>query len=143
MVTCSAEVGGLYDFGASSSELGGADGKQREGESDRRALPDLSGEQRAAGEVRLTRNGNADMSKQEVSLTGAHGSRWKLVGGESCLLALFKVFTELPLASFFKLLSNLYGNSKISKNKSCSKFKVLNFALITILKLCLHLTMQV
>ena len=41
------------------------------------------------------------------------------------LLALFKLFTEMPLASFLKLLSNLYGNSKISKNKSCSKFKVL------------------
>jgi len=42
-----------------------------------------------------------------------------------CLLALFKQITELPLAQFLKLLSNLYGNSKISKNKSCSKFKVL------------------
>ena len=42
----------------------------------------------------------------------------------ACLLALFEIFTELPLALFFKLLSNLYGNSKISKNKSCSKFKV-------------------
>jgi len=73
----------------------------------------------------LTRNGNADTSKQEVSLAGTCGSRWKLADGESCLLALFKIFTELPLASFFKLLSNLYGNSKISKNKSCSKFKVL------------------
>ena len=66
-----------------------------------------------------------DTSKQEVSLTGARGSRWKLADGESCLLALFKLFTELPLASFFKLLSNLYSYSKISKNKSCSKFKVL------------------
>ena len=73
----------------------------------------------------MTHNGNADTSKQEVSLTGTRGSRWNLAGGESCLLALFKIFTELPLASFFKLLSNLYGNSKISKNKSCSKFKVL------------------
>ena len=41
------------------------------------------------------------------------------------LLALFQLITELPLDPFFKLLSNLYGNSKISKNKSCSKFKVL------------------
>ena len=61
---------------------------------------------------------------------GARGSRWKLAAGESCLLALFKVFTELPLASFFKLLSNLYGNSKIFKNKSCSKFKVLQLCFI-------------
>ena len=58
----------------------------------------------------------------------AHGRAWKPMEagrGESCLLALFNIFTELPLALFFKLLSNLYGNSKISKNKSCSKFKVL------------------
>ena len=40
-------------------------------------------------------------------------------------LVLFTIFTELPLDPFFKLLSNLYGNSKISKNKSCSKLKVL------------------
>ena len=39
--------------------------------------------------------------------------------------ALFTIFTELPLAKFLKLLPKSYGNSKISKNKSCSKFKVL------------------
>ena len=44
------------------------------------------------------------------------------------LLSLFKLFTEMPLASFLKLLSNLYDNSKISKNKSCSKFKVLQLS---------------
>jgi len=77
------------------------------------------------GEVRLIHSSNTDTSKQEVSLVGARGSRWKLAAGESCLLALFKIFTELPLALFSKLLSNLYDNSKISKKKSCSKFKVL------------------
>ena len=64
----------------------------------------------------------------------AQSRRWqrpRLEAGRSsptvrvCLLALFQLFTELPLASFLKLLSNLYGNSKISKNKSCSKFEVL------------------
>ena len=39
--------------------------------------------------------------------------------------ALFIVFTILPLGSKSKLLPILYNNSKISKNKSCSKFKVL------------------
>ena len=29
-------------------------------------------------------------AKQEVALADAHGSQWKLAGGESCLLALFK-----------------------------------------------------
>ena len=48
-----------------------------------------------------------------------------MAGGKSCLLELFKQITELPLTQFLKLLSNLYGNSKISKNKSCSKFEVL------------------
>ena len=38
---------------------------------------------------------------------------------------LFNEITELPLALNPKLLPNLCGNSKISKNKRCSKFKVL------------------
>ena len=38
---------------------------------------------------------------------------------------LFTEITELPLALKPKLLPNLSGNSKISKNKSCSKFNVL------------------
>ena len=38
---------------------------------------------------------------------------------------LFTDITELPLAKFPKLLPNFHNNSKISKNKSCSKFKVL------------------
>ena len=42
---------------------------------------------------------------------------------------LFIEITKLPLVYFSKLLPNLYGNSKISKNKSCSKFKVLQLCL--------------
>ena len=75
--------------------------------------------------VRLTRSDGAETSKPEVSPEGARRSQWKLAGGDSCLLALFQLFTELPLTLFLKLLPNLYGNSKISKNKSCSKFKFL------------------
>jgi len=39
--------------------------------------------------------------------------------------ALFIIFTKLPLGLKSKLLPNLCNNSKISKNKSCSKSKVL------------------
>ena len=39
--------------------------------------------------------------------------------------ALFTEITELPLVLKPKLLPNLYNNSEISKNKSCSKSKVL------------------
>ena len=39
--------------------------------------------------------------------------------------ALFTEITEPPLVLKPKLLPNLYNNSKISKNKSCSKLKVL------------------
>ena len=56
---------------------------------------------------------------------GATGSPEKHAGGDSCPRLLFNVFTELPFAKFHKLLPNLHNNSKISKNKSCSKFKVL------------------
>ena len=108
MVTCSAETGGLYGSGASLLELGGADGKQREGESDRRALPDLSCEQRAAGDVRLTRNSNADTSKQEVSLAGARGSQWKLADGESlpaCTIQdIFRIATRFIFRITFKFV---------------------------------------
>ena len=38
---------------------------------------------------------------------------------------LFTEITELPLSLNPKLLPNFHNNSKISKNKSCSKFKVL------------------
>ena len=57
--------------------------------------------------------------------TGATGSPEKHAGGDSCPRLLFNVFTELPFAKFHKLLQNLHNNSKISKNKSCSKSKVL------------------
>ena len=41
------------------------------------------------------------------------------------LRSLFTEITKLPLDLNPKILPNLCGNSKISKNKSCSKFKVL------------------
>ena len=80
------------------------------GDSDWTALQSYQASGGRREKVRSTRYGNADTSKQEVALADARGSRWKLAGGESCLLALFAIFTELSLDSFFKLLSNLYGN---------------------------------
>ena len=56
--------------------------------------------------------------------TTATGSQRKLAGGDSCPTVLFILITELPFAKFHKLLPNLCNNSKISKNKSCSKSKV-------------------
>ena len=49
----------------------------------------------------------------------------KLASGDSCPRVLFLKITKLPLGLKHKLLPNLCNNSKISKNKSCSKFKVL------------------
>ena len=98
-------------------------GKTEEGEDDGKEL------------LRRAKSGGERCARHVTTTRTRRSRRWHLwtrveVGGSSptvsvCLLALFKVFTELPLAAFFKLLSNLYGNSKISKNKSCSKFKVL------------------
>ena len=85
----------------------------------------------------ITRPRNMETTRSSFPMP-ARSRRWqrpRLEAGRSsptvrvCLLALFQLFTKLPLASFIKLLSNLYGNSKISKNKSCSKFKVLQVCL--------------
>ena len=110
----------------SLSEQGGADGKNRgKRESDWRVPRVIrraeGGGRRCARHVTATRTRQSRRwhSRTHVEAGGS------MAGGESCLLALFKQITELPLAQFLKLLSNLYGNSKISKNKSCSKFKVL------------------
>ena len=71
-------------------------------------IMDLSGERRAAGKVRLTRNGNADTSKQEVSLAGARGSLWKLAGGESlpaCTVhAIYRIATHFIFQITFKFV---------------------------------------
>ena len=57
--------------------------------------------------------------------TTVTGSLRKVAGGDTCPLALFHIITELPFAKIHKLLPILCNNSKISKNKSCSKSKVL------------------
>jgi len=51
--------------------------------------------------------------------------RRKAAGGDSCPTALFHLFTKMPFNLTSKLLPNLCNNSKIFKNKSCSKSKVL------------------
>ena len=50
--------------------------------------------------------------------------------------ALFIIFTKLPLDLKSKLLPNLCNNSKISKNKSCSKSKVLQLCFYTHTQIC-------
>jgi len=57
--------------------------------------------------------------------TNTPRSQRKIAGGDSCPMVLFPLITKLPLDLKPKLLPNLCNNSKISKNKSCSKFKVL------------------
>ena len=57
--------------------------------------------------------------------TGATGSQEKDADGAVRRRALFHLIIELPFVLKSKLLPNLYNNSKISKNKSFSKFKVL------------------
>ena len=57
--------------------------------------------------------------------TRAPGTEKKATVDEVASTALFPIFIESPFAKIFKLLPNLCNNSKISKNKSWSKFKVL------------------
>ena len=67
----------------------------------------------------------AHASVKPRAATGATGSLEKDAGGGAVAMALFHLFTKLPFIFKAKLLPNLFNNSKISKNKSCSKFKVL------------------
>ena len=67
----------------------------------------------------------AHASVKPRAATGATGSQEKDTGGRAVVMALFHLITELPFVLKSKLLPNLYNNSKISKNKICSKFKVL------------------
>ena len=57
--------------------------------------------------------------------TGASGRPEKDAGDGAVVVTLFTIITELLFILKSKLLPNLHNNSKISKNKSCSKFKVL------------------
>ena len=118
-------LGGCCGSVASSTEQDDVDGKQRKERTTgghfqtyRRAK---SGGERCAWHAMVVRTHRSWRCHPRARVEAGGSSPTMSV----CLLALFKVFTELPLASFFKLLLNLYGNSKISKNKSCSKFKVL------------------
>jgi hypothetical protein len=51
--------------------------------------------------------------------------RRRQAGGGELFRLNFKLITELPLSSFYKLLSNFLKKLKISKNKSCSTFQTL------------------
>ena len=77
------------------------------------------------GSKRKPRHGLLLTSVMPKTAPHAPGSRKKLVGGHSCPMVLFLKIIKLSLSLKHKLLLNLCNNSKISKNKSCSKFKVL------------------
>ena len=124
MVTCLAETGRTLWL---RRELDGAGRrwweKQRSGNG--------WGRRRRPGFIVRPRNTETTRSSLPMPAQSRRWPRARLEDGGSSptvragLLSLFTIFTELPLDPFLKLLSNLYGNSKISKNKSCSKIKVL------------------
>jgi hypothetical protein len=72
------------------------------------------------------------MPKRPLAVAGAPGSGWKVAGdGGRWRHAVgdnFELFTEMPLAKFYKLLSNFLKKLKICKNKSCSIFHVLQLS---------------
>ena len=77
------------------------------------------------GSKRKPRRGLLRASTKPKTATSAPRNQKKIADGDSCPMVLFPLITKLPLDLKPKLLPNLYSNSKISKNKSCSKFKVL------------------
>ena len=122
-MVCFAETGGRYGDGTSSTELSGDVGKSRGEET----------KKNGDGAGFIARPGSKEKPRSGLPMP-ARSRRWprarlEAVGSSLTVrcrpLSLFTLLTELPLDPFFKLLSILYGNSKISKNKSCSKLKVL------------------
>ena len=96
--------------------------KQRKEKERRRRRPGLYSTTKKQGDdMQQPAHASAKLEKA----MGAPGSLRKLAGGDSCPMALFAIITELPLDLNSTLLPNLCNNSEISKNKSCSKFKVL------------------
>ena len=134
-------LGGRYGDGTSSTELSGDDGKNRGEETEE------NGD--GVGFIAWPRSTEKPRSSLPMLVRSRRWPRARLEDDGSLpsvrcrLLALFPLITELPLDPFFKLLPILYGNSKISKNKSCSKFKVLQLSFITIPKFSPHFKMQV
>ena len=95
-------------------------------------------------DVRLTRNGDTNMPKPEVALTGVSRSRWKLAVGE--VSACLHCSNYLP--NFHSLYFSNYSQictvtQKSPKIKVVPNSKFYNFALITIPKFYLDLKMQV
>jgi hypothetical protein len=85
--------------------------------------------------VRQRENDTRDspaIAKQQLAVAGTPGSGWKVTGdGGRWRHAVgddFELFTEMPLAKFYKLLSNFLKKLKICKNKSCSIFQVLQLS---------------
>ena len=66
------------------------------------------------------------MSPREEAVKTVGG---KQLGGEQevapCSNLIFEIITELPLRSFYKLLTNFLKKLKMSKKESCSTFQTL------------------
>ena len=77
------------------------------------------------GSKEKPRMGLSHASTKPRAATDVTGSPEKDAGGGAVVVTLFTIITRLPSVLKSKLLPNLYNNSKISKNKSCSKSKVL------------------
>jgi len=79
---------------------------------------------RRKGEERRRRELYRAARKQEETTQQPSRASAKLKMATGTTGSRRKVITELPLDLNHKLLPNFYGNSKISKNKSCFKSKV-------------------
>ena len=111
------------DSGEGGSAMAAASGKQR------------GGEKETNGDSQAIKDGQEARGSHAAALsTPARHRNWTRTRLEDDRSSpsvswlprvLFTDITELPLAKFSKLLPNFHNNSKISKNKSCSKFKVL------------------
>ena len=73
------------------------------------------------------------MSPREKAAKTVGGQQLRGAGGKQEVVFgfiwIFELFTELPLSSFCKLLTNFLKRLKISKNESCSSFQALQLCL--------------
>ena len=145
MVTCWAMAGRTLWL---RRELNGAGRrcleKQRKKKERRESTSSLIGERRAAVKGALDTPRWCGHVEAGGAPTGMHRSQWKLAVGESW--PAFHCSSYLPNCHlfYFSIYSQIYMvTQKSPKIKVASNPKFYNFALITILKLCLYFKMQV
>ena len=100
-----------------------ATGKQSKGEGQRRWRLRLK---RMARKLKEAASWPSPRQRDAQTATHATGSQPKLAGNvASAVDTVHSNYRNAICPKFKKLLSNFHNNSKISKNKSCSKSKVL------------------